>query len=293
MIAEMAQVAASHASGRQTRTAMPRLTVWYSHLPTEPTPAMFASKVYMVLAGAKRMLIGNRSIDLAAGDFAVSAVDLPFRGQVTRASPLNPYIGVELALDAAVIAGLLLEAPDLGKRNAPAIAVAQASSAIAEPFARLLRLLSDPADIPMLGSQVERELYYRILQGPSGGTLRQVVQQSKRFHQVETAIRWICDNAVQPMSVTDLARTVGMSATSFHRHFKAVTGYSPLAYQRHVRLLDAQRMLASGIGTVTGAAFSSGYTSPSQFSREYKRLFGVPPNAARSVDPMRRTALER
>lgn len=146
-----------------------------------------------------------------------------------------------------------------------------------EPLGRLLRLLATPADIPMLAPQLERELYYRLLQGTMGGTLRQVVQQNTRFHQVRTTVEWICGNARKPMSVERLATSVGMSVTSFHRHFKAVTGHSPLTYQRHIRLLDARGLLASGATNVTTAAFATGYASSSQFSRKYKRMFGVSP----------------
>ncbi len=146
-----------------------------------------------------------------------------------------------------------------------------------EALDRLVRLLASPADIPVLTQQIERELYYRLLQGPMGCTLRQIVQKNTRFDQIRTAVTWICSNAHQPMSVQRLAASVGMSVTSFHRHFKAVTAYSPLAYQRHIRLLDAQRLIASGATNVTRAAFATGYASSSQFSREYKRMFGVPP----------------
>lgn len=277
----MARAAAGHATERQTPTAIPRLTIWYSHVLTEPTPAIFAAKFYLLLQGRKSMTIGGRSVELGPGDYALSAVGLPFKGQIIEASPVTPYVGVELALDPAVVASLLVDMPDLGKGEAPTIAVAPVTQDIAAPVERLLRLLSNPADVAVLAPQLERELYYRILQGPSGGTLRQVVQQSTRFQQIGTAIRWICDNADKPLHVTALADAVGMSTTSFHRHFKSVTAHTPLAYQRYVRLSGAQRLLAAGATSVTRTAFSTGYASPSQFSREYKRMFGTSPKEAR------------
>lgn len=138
-------------------------------------------------------------------------------------------------------------------------------------------MLDTPEDLPVLGTPTEREFYYRLLQSPLGGTLRQIGRNRTRFAQIRAAAEWIGTNADQPMRVDELAASVGMSVTSFHRHFKAVTAHSPLAYQRHIRLLEARRRLASGTIGVTQTAFAVGYASPAQFSREYKRVFGVPP----------------
>ena len=149
--------------------------------------------------------------------------------------------------------------------------------AVLEPFGRLLRLLAAPTDAPVLAGPFERELCYRLLQGPLGDTLRQVGRRGSRFAQVRAAADWIGGNADKPLSVRRLATDVGMSPTSLPRHFKAVTGYSPLAYQRYLRLLEARRLLLSGAAPVTTTAFTVGYASASQFSREYKRMFGEPP----------------
>jgi transcriptional regulator GlxA family with amidase domain len=158
-----------------------------------------------------------------------------------------------------------------------AATVVQASDDMIEPVYRLLRLLSSPVDIPVLWPLIERELYYRLLRSAAGNALRQTVQVHTRFAQIKRAVEWICGNATMAMSVDVLAATVDMSVTSFHRHFKAVTGLSPLAYQRHVRLLHAQRLLNVETSSVTTVAFEVGYASSSQFSREYARMFGVPP----------------
>ena len=146
------------------------------------------------------------------------------------------------------------------------------------PLGRLLALLDAPADIPIMAPLLERELSYRLLRGPMAGTLRQVVQSRTRFAQVRTAVAWICAHAGDTMRVERLAASVGMSVTSFHRHFRAVTGYSPLAYQRRIRLLAARHQLASDGAKVTAVALEAGYASPSQFSREYKSMFGVAPS---------------
>ena len=276
-IADLVAVTAGHAVQLRTPTVIPRLTIWRSDAPTDPTPAMCEPKFYIVLQGAKRMAIGGRTIDFGASRYSVSSVGLPFTGQVIRASPDVPYLGVEMGLDAGLVASLLLDRPAIGEISAPIIEVAEATEDIVEALGRFLGLLDRPDDVPVLGPLIERELTYRLLQGPMGDTLRQLVQGGTRFHQVRAAVEWLCANAYEPLSVTRLATSVGMSATSFHRHFKAVTGYSPLAYQRHIRLIDARRLIATGATSVTRAAFATGYASASQFSREYKRLFGVPP----------------
>ena len=277
MLENLSVMAVRHAQGRETLTALPRLTVWSSVAPTEPTQAMFEPKFYILLQGAKRLTIGSETFDFSAGTYSVSAIGLPFTGQVTEASVLAPYLGVELALDARIVASLLLDMPDQGEQHLPAFAVVQATKDIAEPLDRLLRLLDKPADIPILAAQIERELVYRVLQGPMGHTVRQMVQHNTRFQQIRTAVDWICRHACEPMCVQRLAASVGMSVTSFHRHFKAVTAHSPLAYQRHIRLLEARRLVASRAANVTMTAFATGYANSSQFSREYKRMFGVSP----------------
>ncbi len=276
-IAELAAMAGRHARGSPTVTAVPRLTIWHSSGTTGRMPAMFEPKFYVLLQGAKRLAVGGRERAFAAGSCAVSAVNLPFSSQVTEASADTPYLGVELTLDARLVASLVLDMPDAVARRAPAIAEAPLSAAVAEPLGRLLGLLDAPADVPVLAAQVEREFCYRLLQGPMGDTLRQAVQNGTRFHQVRTAVERICANPFAPLRVGSLAGSVGMSVTSFHRHFKAVTSYSPLAYQRHIRLVEARRLLASGATNVTTAAFATGYASSSQFSRESRRMFGASP----------------
>ena len=275
--ADLAQAAARHAAGAETPTAVPKMTLWRHFRPTEPTPAVFEPKVYLLLQGAKRLTIGERTLEYGAGDYSVSSLSLPFTGQVTQASEEAPYLGVELQLEPAAISELLLALVAADDDDAPAIAVSRAPAEVVAPLGRLLALLDAPADIPVMAPLLERELIYRLLRGPMAGTLRQVVQSRTRFAQVRTAVAWICAHAEKTMRVDRLAASVGMSVTSFHRHFRAVTGYSPLAYQRRIRLLAARHQLASEGARVTAVALDAGYASPSQFSREYKRMFGVAP----------------
>lgn len=273
-------IAFSHVAGQETATPIAGLTLWSSACLTQATPALFEPSIYLVLQGAKRMLIGSDTVEFSAGSLSVSAVGLPFTGQVIAASPGQPYIALRLALNAGLVASLLLDTPEndgADMTGMPAATVFQVCDEIIEPFYRLLRLLSRPRDIPVLAPLIERELYYRLLASAVGNHLRQTVQAHTRFAQIKKAVEWICGNATVPISVEVLASNVAMSLTSFHRHFKAVTGLSPLAYQRHVRLLYAQRLLNVELNSVTAVAFQVGYASSSQFSREYTRMFGCPP----------------
>ena len=276
-MAEQAALAAEHASSPPAALAVPRLMIRCSTKPTPPIPALFEPVFYIVLQGAKRLTFAARTHDFAVGTCAVAAVGLPFVSQVIEATAARPYVGAELRLDPGVIADLLLTSPDTASRDAPSFAAAPADATVLEPFGRLLRLLATPVDAPALAGPFERELCYRLLQGPLGDTLRQVGRRGSRFVQVRAAADWIGGNADKPLNVRRLAAEVGMSATSLHRHFKAVTGYSPLAYQRYLRLIEARRLLLSGEAPVTTTAFTVGYASASQFSREYKRMFGEPP----------------
>lgn len=285
IVASAERIAAGRSHCMRVPTEILGLAVRRSTSPTAPEPATFDPRFYVLLQGRKWMRIGERCLDLGAGSYAVSSVSIPFRTQVTEASPETPYLGVEVAIDPSIVASLLIERPDLGMQDAPAIDVAQASEAIMEPVERLLRLSASPADIPILAPLLERELCYRLLSGPVGGTVRQIVRSHAGLSRIRAAIEWISDNATAPMCVEHLAASAGMSVTSFHRHFKAVTAHSPLAYQRHVRLIAARERLVSRQANVTSVAFAAGYASASQFSREYKRMFGVSP--VRDARPVR------
>lgn len=277
MLTKLISTAARHDSPSGHPAAIPQLTIWSAAAPTGPIPALFEPKFYLLLQGAKRMTVAGKTFESRAGTCAVASVGLPFTSQVTEASPDQPYLGIEWKIDAGVIASLLLDMPCSADRQSGAISFAQADDSIIGPLERLLRLLDAPSEIPVLKPQFERELCYRLLQGPMGSRLRQMACHNVRFGQIKAAAEWISTNADKPMNVARLAATVGMSVTSFHRHFRAVTAHTPLAYQRQIRLLEARRRLASGSSNVTATAYATGYASASQFSREYKRAFGAAP----------------
>lgn len=262
---------------RRYATAWPRLGIWTCSGLTPAIPSMFEARFYLLLQGAKRLVFGARQFDYQGGDYSVSSIGLPFTCQVLQASPEQPYLGLELAIDQELLSRLLLERPDLLDGAPPDWAVERADLQLLEPLERLVRLLESPEDLDTLAPMVERELYYRLLRGPLGGNLRRMLRGSGQFSQVQTAVERIRSQPQRSISTEELAALAGMSVTSFHRHFKAATDLSPLAYQQHVRLLEARHLLAGGTHNVTEVAFAIGYASSSQFSREYKRMFGSPP----------------
>jgi AraC-like DNA-binding protein len=237
-------------------------------------PLVYQPLMCLIVTGAKNTALGDRLFRYDAGKFLTVSVDLPVTGQVVEA----PYAALAVVLDPAKIARLILEAPAPAAPTAPGgLQVNEAGPDLLDAILRLLRLLDRPADIPVLAPMLEREVLWRLLQGPSGPMVRQIGLAESRLSQVNRAIQWLQANFAAPMQVEDLARLARMSPASFHRHFKAVTAMSPLQYQKQLRLQAARTLLLSQPGDVAGAGFRVGYDSASQFSREYARLFGAPP----------------
>jgi AraC-like DNA-binding protein len=207
------------------------------------------------------------------------SVDLPVAARVVEASPGRPYLAVRIALDTAVVGELLADgtaAPPLGP-PARAIAVTPVGPPLLDAVRRLVALLDAPQDVGPLAPLVLREITYRVLAGPQGSRLRQIASAGAPAQRIARAIRWLKDHFADPLRVESLAKRVGMSPSAFHLHFKGVTALSPLQYQKRLRLQEARRlMLGEGLDAAE-AAFRVGYESPSQFSREYRRLFGAPP----------------
>lgn len=267
-----------HCHGERTLTALPGLELRTGGTVTGPLPAIYPTMVCFVLQGAKRVTIGRRRLIYRGESYMLLSADLAVTGQVIEATARAPYLAVSLLLDAATIASMVL---DTGVRPAQAdglaLGIGPLTPDLQAPLLRLLRLLDTPADIHVLAPLAQRELLYRLLQGPHGGLLRQIAVADSRLSQVRRAIEWIRADIARPLRVTALAADVGMSPATFHRHFKAVTGLSPLQYQKQIRLQEARQRLLASPGDVTAVALGVGYESTSQFTREYGRLFGLPP----------------
>lgn len=258
-------------------TPMPRLKVLSSTTPTTPTPTLFKPMFYAVLQGTKVLALGSNRFELGAGECAATSFGLPFVGHFEKATRSSPYVAIGLDLDVDLLVEVMLQMAKTEDIWVCSASAGHLAGAVGDAFLRLVTLASAPQDIGMLGRHHERELYYRLLQSSMGDTLRQLGQRDNRLRKIKTAADWLCSNPDKPIVIAELADKAGMSVTSFHRHFKAVTGHSPLAFQRQMRLLEARQLLATGGVSVSRVAYSVGYVSPSQFSREYKGMFGVPP----------------
>ena len=247
----------------------------------EPHHSLAEPLLVVMAQGGKRLLLGDQVFEYRAGQCLIVTTDLPLTGHFIAASPRSPALALGVALRPAVIAPLLLEAPagpwTRAAPRSPAMATGEADAGLLDAVARLLRLLDHPADAPVLGPLVEKEITWRLLTGPFGAMIRQVGLADSDLAHVSRAIRWLRDNYAEPMRIAGLARLAGMSESAFHRHFRAVTGLSPLQFQKRIRLQEARALLVARPGDVAGVGHLVGYDSPTQFSREYRRLFGAPP----------------
>jgi transcriptional regulator GlxA family with amidase domain len=198
---------------------------------------------------------------------------------MTGATTKLPYVGISLHLDVGRLTQIVLDMPKDEARWTCAVAAGDLTGGLGDAFVRLVGLANTPDDIAMLVPHYESELYYRLLRSSMGDTLRQIVQRNDRARQIKAAADWLGSNNSEPVTIPQLASSAGMSVTSFYRHFRAITGFSPLAFQRHIRLREARKLLTGGAATVGSVAYEVGYQSPSQFSREYKNMFGSSPIA--------------
>lgn len=285
-------MAGRHARGRRTKTAIPRVTIGRSELPTPPLPELCQPTALLVLQGTKTVLIGDRTLAYSAGSYFVYAVEAPATSQLIEASSACPYMALAFAIDIELIAGLLIDhRPVIDGDN---FVTNTADDDLLDAWRRMLRLLDRPEEIPVLAPMLEREIAFRLLQGPQGEKLRQLAGADSRLSQIRRATAWIRSHYNQPIDVTQLAALSHMSNAAFHRHFKAATAMSPIQYQKQLRLLEARHLLIAQPGGAAHVAFTVGYESASQFSREYARQFGLPParDAARLLAMGEAAALE-
>lgn len=242
---------------------------------TEAQQLVYEPMLCIILEGAKNTTLGAETHTYRAGQYLVVSADLPVSGQVIAA----PYLAVGIPLDPAMIADLLVETGGAAPETAPvrALAVSDMDDDLIDTVARLVRLLDRPKEAAVLAPMIRRELMWRLLSGERADMMRQIGSAGGRLEQVRRAIRWLREHYAEPMRIGRLAEVAGMSETSLHRHFKAVTAMSPLQYQKQVRLQEARNLLLSRGRDMAAIGFAVGYDSPSQFSREYSRLFGQPP----------------
>lgn len=274
---------AARAENRRTETGIPRVAMVQGRIPEQDLAAVYEPMVNLILTGSKTMTVGAHTLHYDPASYFLMSVDLPAVGAVHAALDGAPYLAVSLTLKPATIAGLLGDLPDPAAGAAPSLpkdhgfSVAAVTTELMDAWVRMLTLIERPADIPALAPAYEREILYRLLQGPHGRMLRDIATPDTTLARLNNAIQCIRRDFAQPLSVNALAEMAAMSPSAFHRRFKSVTAFSPLQYQKQIRLMHARTMLVTGCASVTLAALEVGYESATQFSREYARAFGLPP----------------
>ncbi|MTD58418.1 AraC family transcriptional regulator [Amycolatopsis pithecellobii] len=278
MLSELAELAIEVAGNPQRRKIVPGLTVYVERAPTFATPVVFDPVLYVVLQGAKQLLLDDRIVRYDESQLVIVTVNLPALAQVLRAAPENPYVAVEVRLDRHMLAELMR---DIGVPPSPsteAVSVHQAPAEIYDPLRRLLLLTRDPRAATLFASGTVREMAYHVLVSPHGGALRQMATSHSPLGQMAQATALMAQNLANPLEMSQLAGQLGISMTSLHRHFKSATGISPMTYYKRLRLHEARRLGAGGSFNVTEAAMAVGYASVAHFSRDYKRAFGQAPS---------------
>ncbi|MBI2255384.1 MAG: AraC family transcriptional regulator [Proteobacteria bacterium] len=262
-------------------TALPRVSLAKLSKPSEPMHGVHQPALCIIAQGRKQVILGDSIYFYDASQYLVASVDVPVVGQVIEATPERPYLSFKLNLDPHLISELILETglTDDVEREAPStsLSLATVTPELLDAVIRMLRLLESPRDIAVLGPLAEREILYRLLNGPDAARLRQIAQVDSKLQRVTRAISWIKQHFTEPFSIELLASEARMSTSALHHHFKQVTAMSPLQYQKQLRLQEARRLILIQGSDAASAGHLVGYESPSQFSREYSRLFGAPP----------------
>lgn len=250
--------------------------------PTEPVRGVTQPSLCIVVQGTKHVTLADHTYEYGAGRHLVVSVELPVINRIVEASPEKPYMSLLLALDMPALGSMLMEMPrpateQPSARCGKGLCVSEASPSFLDAALRLTHLLDTPEDIDFLAPLAERELLYRLMRGEQAHKVRHMLMPESRLQQVNRAIAWIRDNYAKPFSIDRVASEANMSSSSLHEHFREVTAMSPLQYQKQLRLQEARRMILAEALDAATAAHRVGYDSPSQFSREYRRLFGAPP----------------
>ncbi len=251
---------------------------------TECSATFYEPIMCLVLQGTKEAYVSNRVVRYGAGDTLIVSHAVPVDAAVIQASPDAPYAALALLLDMALVRSLCDEIGDMGETETVAHSVDAAASdaALIDAVGRLFQLSKNPVEATALAPLVLKEIHFRLLRAKQGGMLRQLLQQESNASRISKTIATLRSNFRSNIAVAELAMDCGMSLSSFHEHFKSVTATTPLQYQKELRLLEARKLLSSGGVSVAAAAYEVGYESPTQFSREFSRKFGLSPSDQRS-----------
>ena len=235
--------------------------------------------ICLILQGRKEMNVGQQFVELREGDVLLVSHDLPVASKITQASTERPYQALIFSLDLSILRGLYEQVGEAvsHKDHATSLSVSKADPAWTKPMVRYLELMNTPIDARVLGPMILKEIHYRLLLSPIGGMLRNLLSVDSHASRIAKSIQWIRVKFREPLVVGALAQVAGMSQSSFHEHFKNVTGTTPLQYQKDLRMIEARTLLERGVPSVSFAGFQVGYESVTQFSRDYSRKFGCSP----------------
>jgi AraC-like DNA-binding protein len=273
-------------------TQIPGLNFFRREAPTTPVPCLVQPSIVLVAQGEKQMWVGGEAYSYGTSHYLITSLDLPAESQVLAGSPEEPCVGLSLKLDLRMLAELIAHTglpPRHERTSGGGVGLGSATPALIAPIGRLLELLNEPDAIPVLGPLILREIHYRLLIGDQAARLRHIASVDGQGHRIAKAIDWLKLNYSEPLRIEELAARVQMSPPTFHHHFRQLTAMSPLQYQKWLRLNEAKRLMLNESRDVSTAAFEVGYESPSQFSREYSRMFGVAPK--RDIVALREQAL--
>jgi AraC-like DNA-binding protein len=259
------------------QTPIPGLTTIRSTAPSGLVHAISRPLVCLVLQGNKQVAMGIETFAFKAGDSLLITADVPTVSQITRASVASPYLSLVLDLEPAVIADLTMQMREVPAADGAPVRVEPTDAEVADAALRLMRLLARPASVPVLHAQLVREMHYWLLAGRHGAAIRRLGWPEGHAQRVARAVAVLRAEFMRSLPVDRLAAAAGMSASSFHHHFRAVTSLSPKQFQKQLRLIEARRLMMSEGISASSAAFAVGYESVSQFTREYSRMFGLPP----------------
>ena len=275
----------------QFSTTIPGLTFYRHDRPTELRSGLYEPSICLVAQGAKRAHLADDSFVYDVNHYLITSVHLPTTFQVIKASPDEPYLGLLLKIDLREISQMMVDShlpAPRPQQTRCGMAVGEVTAPLLSAFQRLVELLDHPEDIPILAPIIQKEILYRLLVGDQGTRLRKIAAAGSQGNQIARTIEWLKGNYTQQLNMDDLAAQTHMSTSGFYAHFRAMTSLSPLQYQKQLRLQEARRLMLTEHLDATTAASRVGYESPSQFSREYSRLFGAPP--LRDVSNLRKIA---
>lgn len=261
-------------------TAIPNVFCYKICSPRITMPAVYEPCLCIIVQGRKNVLLGSEMLSYGELEFLIASVDLPILGTVIEASEQQPYFVIQINIDVRLLSELLLQMEHLAvaSKNAKSgLFIGQVDRQMGDSLLRLFTLLEEPDDIPVLSEALIREMHYRMLRSHYGKEIAQISLKGTPTQRISVAIQKLRRDYYQPVTIEELASLAGMSVSSFHVHFKAVTNMSPLQFQKSVRLVEARSLMISQQIDAASTAYKMGYESPSQFSREYARMFGNPP----------------